>query len=219
MPDSMFERFTSTGTYNPRGLGGVPFVRKLTESRGVKEGNNAFTKDQETLELVSNRHHGSEVMTFFKRLFDLAFEYGSSIEMFDYLMEKWKSLDVNKNKNFDIYSYTYRYIYESIIKIILFGHRKLAAHVLENAPAGTGFNAVHIEVLNVDNDAELKCLLRANMCTKKPFSNDLVTPIHCAAINPNVKYLKTLLSITQDFNIADKRGRKKNFFFFCIIYL
>ena len=87
-------------------------------------------------------------------------------------------------------------------------YRKLAAHVLENAPAGTGFNAVHIEVLNVDNDADLKCMLRANMCTKKPFANDLVTPIHCASINPNVKYLKTLLSITQDFNIADKKGRK-----------
>jgi ankyrin repeat protein len=207
MPDSMFERFTSTGNYNPRSLGGVPFVRKLTESRGVKEGNNAFTKDQETLALIQN---GSSrcVHTFFKRLFDLAFEYGSSIEMFDFLMSKWKSLDMNQKASFDIYSYTFRYIYENIISIIVFGHRKLAAHVLENAPAGTGFNAVHIEVLNVDNDAELKCLLRANMCTKKPFANDLVTPIHCASINPNVKYLKTLLSITQDFNIADKKGRK-----------
>ena len=46
------------------------------------------------------------------------------------------------------------------------------------------------------------------MCTKKPYANDYVTPIHCASINPNVKYLKTLLSITQDFNISDRRGRR-----------
>ncbi len=71
-----------------------------------------------------------------------------------------------------------------------------------------GFNAVHVEVLKADNDDDLKCKLRANMCTKKALNNDNVTPIHCACINPNVKYLKTLLSITQEYNIADKRGRK-----------
>ena len=100
-PNSMFERFTSTGNYNPRSLGGMPFVRKLTESLGVKEGNNAFTKDQKSLALVQNAisHH---VHTFFKRLFDLAFEYGSSIEMFDFLMTKWKSLDMNQKASFDI---------------------------------------------------------------------------------------------------------------------
>lgn len=46
------------------------------------------------------------------------------------------------------------------------------------------------------------------MCAKKSYANDQVTPIHCACINPNVKYLKTLLSITQDFNISDRRGRR-----------
>ena len=63
-------------------------------------------------------------------------------------------------------------------------------------------------MLKAENDADLSCKLRANMCSKKPFANDCVTPIHCACINPNVKYLKTLLSITQDYNIADKKGRK-----------
>lgn len=127
--------------------------------------------------------------------------------MFDFLMFKWNSLDENKsNNNFN--NYNSRFIYDNLIKIIIFGHRKLAAHVLENAPPGNGFNNVHIEVLKADNDADLKCQLRANMCTKKPFANDCVTPIHCACINSNVKYLKTLLSITQDFNIADKKGRR-----------
>ncbi|CAF1574984.1 unnamed protein product [Rotaria sp. Silwood1] len=35
-----------------------------------------------------------------------------------------------------------------------------------------------------------------------------VTPIHCAAINPNAKYLKQLLAIVSEFNLADKQDRK-----------
>lgn len=136
----------------------------------------------------------------------MAFEYGSSIDLYDFLLAKWKSTEQQSQHNF--ISYQSSFIYENIYKAVLFGHRKLAAHVLENAPAGHGFNAVHTEVLKAENDSDLKCQLRANQCTKKPFSNDLITPIHCACINPNVKYLKTLLSITQDFNIADKKGRR-----------
>ena len=91
---------------------------------------------------------------------------------------------------------------------MLFGHRKLAAYLIENAPTGHGFNSAHIEVLKAENGSDLNCQLRANQCTKKPFANDFITPIHCACINPNVKYLKTLLSITQDFDIQDKKQRR-----------
>lgn len=51
MPESMLYRF-SNGTYNPKSMGGVPFIRRLTESRGAKEGNQAFTKDKDLLEFV-----------------------------------------------------------------------------------------------------------------------------------------------------------------------
>lgn len=51
MPETMLHRF-STGVYNSRSLGGVPFMRRLTESRGAKEGNQAFTKDHVILEYV-----------------------------------------------------------------------------------------------------------------------------------------------------------------------
>lgn len=51
IPDTMLEKF-SNGVFNPRSLGGTQFVRKLTESRGAKEGNQAFTKDQILLKYV-----------------------------------------------------------------------------------------------------------------------------------------------------------------------
>ncbi|CAF4370470.1 unnamed protein product, partial [Rotaria magnacalcarata] len=35
-----------------------------------------------------------------------------------------------------------------------------------------------------------------------------LTPIHCAAINPNSKYLKQLLNITPEYNILDKYERR-----------
>jgi ankyrin repeat protein/predicted DNA-binding WGR domain protein len=209
MPENMFKRF-STGVYNPKSLG-IRNIRPLTESRSVKEGNNALTKDYEMLDFCLQKRNN--LRPFFKLLFNLALEYGVSNELFDFLLAKWQTIDqkIRPSTNFrtnDIYNSSVLFIYENIINAIIFGNRKLAAHILKNAPNGHGFNAVHCEVLNADNDADLKCQLRANMCTKKPFANDLVTPIHCACINPNVKYLKTLLSITQDFNIADKKGRK-----------
>ncbi|RNA01264.1 poly(ADP-ribose) polymerase pme-5-like [Brachionus plicatilis] len=113
-----------------------------------------------------------------------------------------------KNPRNNFISYESRFIYENIYKAVLFGHRKLAAYLIENAPPGHGFNSVHIEVLKAENGADLNCQLRSNQCTKKPFANDFITPIHCASINPNVKYLKTLLSITQDFDIQDKKQRR-----------
>ena len=35
-----------------------------------------------------------------------------------------------------------------------------------------------------------------------------ITPIHCAAINPNSKYLKQLLTIVSEPNIMDKYDRR-----------
>ena len=42
----------------------------------------------------------------------------------------------------------------------------------------------------------------------KTKENLKLTPIHCAAINPNPKYLKQLLSIVPKYNIADQYRRQ-----------
>ena len=35
-----------------------------------------------------------------------------------------------------------------------------------------------------------------------------MTPIHCACINPNTKYLEKLLTVEPDHNIEDKGARR-----------
>lgn len=200
--ETMFQKF-STGQYNQRSLG-IPHIRKLTESRGAKEGNAALGKDNETLKFTYDASKqkntyafSSRLTAFFTNLLHFALEKGVSVEMFDFVIQKCQSLNESKKWISD-----HSFVYESTWRALIRGHRQLASHVMQMTPAGHGWNAVHTEVLKADNDAELTCLLRANMCTKKPFTNDAITPIHCACINPNVKYLKTLLSITQDFNIG-----------------
>ena len=126
MPETMFQKFF-TGNYNARSLG-TPFVRKLTESRGVKEGNNAFVKDSDTLTFATSgpsSHHLTQL--FFRRLFDLGFEHGSSLDLFDFVLAKWAATDAGH--------YT-AFIYDRVIEAILFGHRKLGAHILDMAPNG-----------------------------------------------------------------------------------
>ena len=35
-----------------------------------------------------------------------------------------------------------------------------------------------------------------------------ITPIHCAAINPNAKYLTRLLGVLPEYNLPDKQNRR-----------
>lgn len=35
-----------------------------------------------------------------------------------------------------------------------------------------------------------------------------ITPIHCAAINPNVKYLIALFSVLPEYGILDQKNRR-----------
>jgi ankyrin repeat protein len=192
--ENMFEKF-STGQFRLNRYQHHRF--RINESRGAKEGNSALSKDQNTLKFCSKHFTKND---YFRNIFDFMLENGSSIELFDYLIAKLKTAS---SISIDL-----RVLYENVFKAVLNGHRKLAAHLIQNAvPAVHGFNALHSEVLKADMNEDLQCQLRANMCTKKPYSNDFITPIHCASINPNVKYLKTLLTMTQEFNLSDKHGR------------
>ncbi|CAG5125123.1 unnamed protein product, partial [Candidula unifasciata] len=59
---------------------------------------------------------------------------------------------------------------------------------------------------------DLRDIILAASVRKKPFSNDAITPLHCAAINPNVKYITRLLSIEPDINIqTQSRARPIHF--------
>ena len=51
-------------------------------------------------------------------------------------------------------------------------------------------------------------VIRAASVTKKTMRNMNISPLHCAAINPNPEFLKEFLRVTPDYNITDKRGRR-----------
>ncbi|KAE9552335.1 hypothetical protein FO519_004460 [Halicephalobus sp. NKZ332] len=88
----------------------------------------------------------------------------------------------------------------SILASVRVGNRKLAADIIE-ACAKYYFNDLHINSLRLDNEPLPKFMPIST--TKKAMSSKRITPVHTAAINPNVKYLKEILAVEPDFNQAD----------------
>ncbi|CAF3484731.1 unnamed protein product [Rotaria sordida] len=156
----------------------------IMASRGAKEGNNALNKDQMTAE---QDHNGTEIISY-------GFKNNCSHEIYDLLC---KSFENTRNT-----------IYDNIHKIIQAGHRKLAASIIDEIKDNTfhGFNYLHHQILLYDN--EDITINRATSVIKKTRANFMITPIHCAAINPNAKYLKQLLNTMPEYNILDKYERR-----------
>ncbi|XP_033735456.1 poly [ADP-ribose] polymerase tankyrase-like [Pecten maximus] len=174
----------STGSYNPMYLG-IRAVRKLTVSRGSKEGNQAFTKEKDE-------------DNFFNDIISEAFQMGVNKDTLESLILSCG--DYKEGFNEDKMN--------NIVFAVLRGHRDLAGKLMEDAlnRGGFGFNFLHKDVL-VFNNEDLKPFQSASV-RKKPFNNGAMTPLHCACINPNTKYLEKLLSVEPDINLEDKSGRR-----------
>ncbi|CAF0916058.1 unnamed protein product [Rotaria sp. Silwood1] len=156
----------------------------IMASRGAKEGNNALNKDQmHSTEFVN----GVEIISY-------ALKNNCSNEIYDLLSAAFE--------------HAHNSVYDNIHKIIQAGHRKLAASIIDEIKDNIfhGFNYLHYQVLFYDN--EDITINRAASVIKKTRANFMITPIHCAAINPNVKYLKQLLNTMPEYNILDKYERR-----------
>lgn len=92
---------------------------------------------------------------------------------------------------------------QKVYQAVRYGHRKLAGAMIKDYGASY-FNDIHQHVLLQDK-TPLKQFKPVSAKKKGTFNKD-VTPIHCAAINPNVKYLTDLLAVEPDFNHADQEG-------------
>ncbi|XP_078675989.1 poly [ADP-ribose] polymerase tankyrase-like isoform X2 [Branchiostoma floridae x Branchiostoma belcheri] len=170
-----------TGRYNWYSLGHA--VRNISMSRGSKEGNNAFTKDIDDGLDDYTETYGKEVL-----------QTGAPKDVLDICIAVIPNF---KNQLFD-----------NIYLAVRAGHRKLAGKLIEMAEkgGGYGFNQLHKEVLLFDKQ-ELTTF-RAVSVKKKPYGNQVITPLHCAAINPNPKYLQKLLAVCPEFGLTDRTGRK-----------
>ncbi|GFO49165.1 poly [ADP-ribose] polymerase [Plakobranchus ocellatus] len=187
-----------TGTYNPAYLG-LRAIRSLNVSRGNKEGNDAFLKEQQ---------YGSVDMN---SLMERWLEQGVSEQIIEtFLLAMSVAQETTRDDQLPP-------VIEQISKAIIRGHYKLAAKYVAEAErlGGFGFNYLHKEVLSFEKE-DLRDIILAASVRKKPFSNDAITPLHCAAINPNVKYLTRLLSIEPDINLQTRsRARPIHFAAVC----
>ncbi|XP_066280586.1 poly [ADP-ribose] polymerase tankyrase-like isoform X1 [Branchiostoma lanceolatum] len=170
-----------TGRYNWYSLGHA--VRNISMSRGSKEGNNAFTKDISDGLDDYTETYAKEVL-----------QTGAPKDLLDLCIAVIPDF---KDQLFD-----------NIYLAVRAGHRKLAGKLVEMAEkgGGYGFNQLHKEVLLFDKQ-ELTTF-RAVSVKKKPYGNQVMTPLHCAAINPNPKYLQKLLAMCPEYGLTDKTGRK-----------
>ncbi|CAF1343422.1 unnamed protein product [Rotaria magnacalcarata] len=172
----------STGRANIRTLG--LRTAKIMAGRGVKEGNNALNKDKMGPFITSNE---CDIMEY-------AVKNNCSPEIYDFLVKAFPRAQ--------------NHVYDKIFHIVGSGYRKLAARIIGDIKDNSfyGFNNLHHQVLLFNNeDLTIK---RAASVIKKAKDNFHLTPIHCAAINPNSKYLKQLLNITPEYNILDKYERR-----------
>lgn len=89
------------------------------------------------------------------------------------------------------------------------GNYKLAGHLIGDLfkRGGYGYNKLHQEVLTLTDPSELTPFKKTSTI-KKTLGKAIVTPIHCAAINPNPEILKSLLESSQEFSVPDEKLRK-----------
>ena len=159
-------------------------VRKVQMMRGGREGNNAFVGD---LKIPSELED---------KTLDKIFEYDIDPKMFE-ILRAGKEYMENK-------------IDSRIHLAVRSGNRKLAGALIQaaNKRSGFGYNFLHEEVLVLDDPSKLSDIKKVN-CTKKPVGEAIITPIHCACINPNPKFLEALLAAApEEYSHPDELMRK-----------
>lgn len=98
--------------------------------------------------------------------------------------------------------------------VALTGNRKLVASLVQPKIKfeNYGFNKLHLDVLQLD---ELTEKYATQSITKKAVSDNNVTPLHFAAINPNKDVIKKLLEQNMELNTMDNLMHKPIHFAAC----
>lgn len=158
-------------------------VRKIQTGRGNKEGNNALLADPDCYTFLDE----TSTRKIMKRCTDT-----QAIDIIRTTIDEDLFTDM-----------------ASIIVAVRHGNWKLAGHLISTLRkrGGWGFNILHEEVL-VNSDHKKLPHLRKSSTTKKSFGHNFVTPMHCAAINPNPKILETIFATEPNYSIADDLLRK-----------
>ncbi|RWS14015.1 Poly(ADP-ribose) polymerase pme-5-like protein [Dinothrombium tinctorium] len=167
------------------------FSSKSNLNRGRREITNALLKDIDT-DYCTQR----QKINFSNDIIREALQFGVSIET----LRKMISMNPEKIDSTTIM------ILNNIVTALRFGHRELAGELVDMAiiKGGFGFNTLHKESLL--KEGEPFSAFKPSTVRKKSHLNSRITPIHCAALNPNPYYLSTLLQSQPDFSLQDNDG-------------
>ncbi len=95
----------------------------------------------------------------------------------------------------------------SVYDAVASGNRETAAYFVDILfkRGNFGYNHLHHQALTLDgkNFDDFKAV----SVTKRATGNYGFTPVHCAAINPNPKYLKALVAASPSLDVSDDMGR------------
>ncbi|CAK85722.1 unnamed protein product (macronuclear) [Paramecium tetraurelia] len=158
-------------------------TRKVAMSRGGREGNNAFVYDL------------NQDNTFGRYQIERLMKIETDPEFFGLMIAQLG----NEYQFFEMIAFAVRC-----------GNWRTAGYLVQKALEKGhmyGFNQVHVDVLNHTSASRIGNIKKVS-ATKKTVGMYLITPVHCAAINPNHACLKKLVEISQEFNILDEIHRK-----------
>ena len=163
------------------------YLRAVNIGRGGKEGNNALIKDSDLY-----RYSGRNAPHFEEEAAKEALKYGIKLFTIEKICAQSKS---HSDETMNIFI-------ENITTAVRCGHYRLAHDLVERAikRGGFGFNELHRHSLSTGK--QFPTFRSVSIC-KKAIGNSRITPIHCAAINPDPYFLTTLLTQRPDYSILD----------------
>lgn len=166
-------------------------MRNVCVGRGGKEGNNALLKDSHIY-----NYSQTSVNYISNELAKESLAFGLTKSFIQKLSESLPSQQ----------STIYNSYLCGLVHAIRAGNNQLAGQLVEDAlnKGGYGFNNLHKEVLL--NTNEPLTPFKSVSVIKKVFYSDRITPLHCAAVNPNPDYLNTLLNSRPDYSILDAQN-------------
>jgi len=168
-------------------------IKKVQASQGGKEGNNAFIYDDHV------------ITRSLEDYFNLAIKIGS-YPILETLMKENNVRVVDQVAEGLMYKVAER------------GHLELTrkfATLLNDHP-GLGLNELHVKVLSENENEELPKFGNTSVTKMAMQGNFYVTPLHLAAINPNIKFLKALVEQSNIIDATDDLKRTPIFFCCCM---
>ena len=194
-------------------------TRKLNQTRGNKMGNDAFIRDDietnendvvnQLCEEITEKCDDPSLIDFMKSL-QFKNSNNSDINLNNGFGNNYMNMGNFNNQRYYNNSNDFNFSFESfIINAVLKGNIKIAKYLLKDLDKNYnyGFNALHYDVLAKKKAEELTIKVKTSL-TKKPQTNDGMTPMHVVCINPDDSFIKRMVELGGDWNILDDLHRK-----------